>query len=77
MTVRWYKRPKPRRRVTITAAVLLVLVLFLSFAPTYIALHFIAGTLEDFGIEHEGFESLKINVWKREVWVGSSAFSNR
>ncbi len=74
MADHWYKRPKPRRRVIITAIVLLVLGLSLSFVPTYLARYFITGILDDFGIRHDGIKTLKINVWKRQVWVGPIQF---
>jgi hypothetical protein len=54
--------------------VLIMLGLLFSFGPTYVARYFIASTLDDFGIEHDGIKTLNINPWKREVWVGPVRF---
>lgn len=74
MTQVWYTRPKIRRRATISAIILLVLVLLLSLLPTYLAHYFLADLLDDFGIEHEGIKTVRVNVWKRQVWVGPVRF---
>ncbi len=74
MTERWYKRSRPRRRTIVAASTLVVIILLLSFAPTFIARYFIADILDDFGIEHEGISSIRINIWKREVWAGPVRF---
>ena len=74
MTDAWYHRPKSRRRAIIAASVLVVLVLLLSFSPDYLARYSISDILDDFGIEHDGIESVQINVWKGEVWVGPVRF---
>jgi hypothetical protein len=74
VTMPWYKRPKPRRNVIIIAAVLVVLTLLYSFAPTYIARFIIDSQLNKYGIEHTGVETLKINPWTMEIWLGPVKF---
>jgi hypothetical protein len=63
------------RKAVISTTILLVLILLFSFVPTYIARHLVSSTLNDFGIEHEGIKSIRINLWKREVWAGPVLFS--
>jgi hypothetical protein len=74
VTMPWYQRPKPRRNVIIIATVLVVLTLLYSFAPTYIARFVIDSQLNKYGIEHTGIETLKINPWTMEVWIGPVKF---
>ncbi|WP_455219545.1 DUF748 domain-containing protein [Kaarinaea lacus] len=62
------------RRIVITAIILLIFILLISFVPTYVARHLVSSTLNDFGIEHEGIKTVKINPWKREVWAGPVRF---
>jgi len=62
------------RKTVITLVSLLVLVLLISFVPTFIARQIISGTLDEFGINHEGIKTVKINLWKREVWAGPVRF---
>ena len=69
----WRKAIRHRRSL-ITAGVLLVLVLLFTFVPSYVARHLVASTLNDFGIEHEGIKTIKINPWKLEVWAGPVRF---
>ena len=58
----------------IVALVLLIIVLLFSFVPTYVARYLVTNTLHDFDIELEGLKTLKINLWKREVWAGPVRF---
>lgn len=74
VTEPWYKRRKPRRNAIIIATVLVVLTLLYSFVPTYTARFVIASQLNKFGIEHTGVETLKINPWTMEVWLGPVNF---
>ena len=74
VTTPWYNRRKPRRNVIIIATVLVVLTLLYSFAPTYIARFVIDNKLNKYGIEHTGVETLKINPWTMEVWLGPVKF---
>ena len=62
------------RKAVIASVILLVLVLLVSFVPTYIARYLVSSTLNDFGIEHEGIKTVRINLWKREVWAGPVRF---
>lgn len=62
------------RKLVISAIILLLLILIFSFVPTYIARHLVSSTLNDFGIEHEGIKTIRINLWNREVWAGPVRF---
>jgi hypothetical protein len=70
----WYRRSKPRRNIIIIVSTLLVLTLLYSFVPTYTARYIVANQLDKFGIEHSGVETLKINPWTMEVWIGPVQF---
>jgi len=74
VTMPCYNRPKPRRNVIIITTVLVMLTLLYSFAPTYIARFVIDNQLNKYGIEHTGIETLRINPWKMEVWLGPVKF---
>ena len=74
MTTTWYRQPKVRRKLIYTGGVLGVLLLIVTFAPTYIAHYFIADILQGYGIEHEGIKTVKVNLWKRELWLGPVRF---
>jgi hypothetical protein len=58
----------------VLAAVVAFLALVFSFAPSYIARYFIASELDARGIESEGIETLEINPWTRELWLGPARF---
>jgi hypothetical protein len=70
----WVKKLKTRRRLIIISSILLVLVLLISFLPTYVARYYVADILDAFGIEHEGIKTVRVNLWKRRVWVGPVRF---
>lgn len=74
VTMPWYKRRKPRRNVIIIATVLVVITVLYSFVPTYIARFVIDSQLNKYGIEHTGVETLKINPWTMEIWLGPIKF---
>ena len=63
-----------RRRAAIVLGVVVVILLVITFAPTYIARYVMGDVLEDFGIDHEGIDTLRIYVWKREAWIGPVRF---
>ncbi len=67
------QRPETRRNVFVGIG-LLLLVLVISFAPTYVARYLVREQLDKFGIDHSGMETLEINPWKREIWVGPIRF---
>lgn len=69
---RW--RRKGTRRSLIALVVLLLLVVIITVVPTYLARYFANDTLERFGIESEGIDTLRVNLWKREVWLGPLRF---
>ncbi len=69
------KRMSRRQRLAvIVLAVLVVLGLVFSFAPRYIARHLVASQLDELGIEYQGVDTLDINPWTREVWLGPVRF---
>ena len=70
----WNRLSKTQHKLTIVVLVLLLLALLITFLPTYLARYFIADTLDNFGIELEGIKTFKVNLWKREVWVGPVRF---
>jgi hypothetical protein len=70
----WYRRRKTQRKLIIIALVLFLLALLFTFTPTYFARYYIADALDDFGIKHEGIKTVRVNLWKREVWVGPVKF---
>ena len=74
VTMPWYKRRKPRRNVIIITTILVVLTLLYSFAPTYIGRFVIDSQLNKYSIEHTGVETLKINPWTMEIWLGPVNF---
>ena len=74
MTITWYRQPKVRRKLIYAGAVLGLLLLCFTFAPTYIVRYFLVDTLKDFGIEYEGIKTVSVNLWKRELWLGPVRF---
>lgn len=70
----WYRRPRTQRKLIIIALAVFLLALLITFTPTYFARYYIADALDDFGIQHEGIKTVRINLWKREVWVGPVKF---
>ncbi len=72
------KSPKSRRRAWKIAAwiigplVLLALIVFV--LPTYAARYVVRGQLADLGIIAEGVDTLRIDVWNREIWLGPVEF---
>jgi peptidoglycan hydrolase-like protein with peptidoglycan-binding domain len=58
-----------RRGISI-ALVLLILGLLLFFTPRYLARYFIASQLDDLGVDYSGVETLTINPFSRELWLG-------
>jgi len=73
-------RPARRKRrwlrLGIVAAVLAVLAAIIFIAPTYIARYIVADQLAEMGIETEGVETIDIDVWNHEVWLGPVRFRN-
>ena len=70
-------RPRSRRLLRLGAIVVIVVALLslLSFyAPRYIARHLIASELDELGIDYAGVETLNINPWTRELWLGPVRF---
>ena len=61
---------KRKRLAAIVLVALVLLGLMVSFAPRYIARHLVASQLDELGIEYQGVDTLNINPWTREVWLG-------
>lgn len=70
----WYQRRKTKRNLIIYASILVVLTLLYSFTPTYIARFVVHRELNKYGIELSGIETLRINPWKMEIWLGPVKF---
>jgi len=54
----------------ITVVVLSLLGLLLLYAPRYVARYLLASQLDELKIDHSGVETLVINPFTREVWLG-------
>ncbi len=69
---------RPRRRVLRLAAwvlmPLLLLALLIFVVPTYAARYIVRSQLESMGVATQGINTLKIDVWNREVWLGPVQF---
>ncbi len=66
-----------RRRWKIAAWIivpLVVLALIVFVLPTYAARYIVRSQLGDMGITTEGIDTLRIDVWNREVWLGPVTF---
>jgi hypothetical protein len=74
VTKPWYQRRKTKRNLIIITSILVLLTLLYSFAPTYIARFVIHRELDKYGIELSGIETLRINPWKMEIWLGPVKF---
>lgn len=70
----WHKRSKLQRRLLMSSSALVALILLVTLLPTYTARYFLDRTLNQFGIETEGIKTVRVNVWKREIWVGPVRF---
>lgn len=53
---------------------LVVLALVIFVLPTYAARYVLRGQLADLGITAEGVDTLRIDVWNREIWLGPVQF---
>jgi hypothetical protein len=71
-------RPRGRhRRLKIAAWIiipLVVLALIVFVLPTYAARYIVRSQLDDMGITTEGIDTLRIDVWNREIWLGPVLF---
>ncbi|MGB5560829.1 MAG: DUF748 domain-containing protein [Sedimenticolaceae bacterium] len=68
--------PRSRRllRLGIVAVVVVLLGLVVSYAPRYVARYLVASELEELGIDHEGVDTLTINPWTLELFIGPVGF---
>ena len=69
----------PRSHRLLRLGVIIVLVtaflgLLVFYAPRYVARYLIASELDELGIDHEGVETLTINLWTGELWLGPVRF---
>lgn len=70
-------RSSRRRRWKIAAWIvlpLLILGLIVFVLPTYAARYILRDQLNTLGIASEGIDTLKIDIWNREVWLGPVLF---
>jgi hypothetical protein len=69
-------QPRSRRllHLGIVVGVVALLGLVVSFAPRYVARYLVASELEALGIDHEGVDTLNINPWTLEVFIGPVRF---
>jgi len=70
-------RSRPRRLLrlgTIVVIVVALLNLLFFYAPRYVARYLVASELDELGIDYEGVETLNINPWTRELWLGPVRF---
>ncbi|MBL8658230.1 MAG: DUF748 domain-containing protein [Rhodospirillales bacterium] len=72
------KPPRTRRRRWKIAAwiivPLVILALIVFVLPTYAARYIVRNQLDDMGIATEGIDTLRINIWNREIWLGPVTF---
>jgi peptidoglycan hydrolase-like protein with peptidoglycan-binding domain len=61
---------KLKRIAIILAVTLIPLSLIINFVPTFMARYLIESQLEKLGIEHGGIDTVRVNIFKREVWAG-------
>ncbi len=68
---------KRRHRYWVVAVLVIVLtVLLVSFAPQLVVRYLVAHQLEEWGIEHEGIETIRIGPWAGELWLGPVRFGS-
>ena len=68
----------PAHRLVWLGVIILVVIallgLLFSFAPRYVARYLVASQLEELGIDHEGVDTLSINPWTGDLWLGPVRF---
>lgn len=71
------KPSRTRRRWKIAAWIiipLVILALIVFVLPTYAARYIVRSQLDDMGITTEGINTLRIDIWNREIWLGPVTF---
>jgi len=48
--------------------------LFFSYAPRYVVRYLVASQLDELGVDYQGVDTLRINLWTRELWLGPVRF---
>ncbi|MCP3871181.1 MAG: DUF748 domain-containing protein [Gammaproteobacteria bacterium] len=62
------------KRVFIVVTIIALAGLAVSYAPQFTARYLIADELEALGIKHDGLDTLRINPWTSELWIGPVSF---
>lgn len=57
-----------------TIVIVGLLGLFLLFAPNLIVRYLVASELDALGVEHDGVDTIKINLFERSLWMGPVRF---
>jgi len=68
--------PRSRRlfRLGVVVGLVALLGLVVSYAPRYVARYLVASELGELGIDHEGVDTLTINPWTLELFIGPVSF---
>ena len=61
---------KYKRIAIFLVLIIIVCGLITTIVPTFIAHHLIESEFEKLGIEHSGIDTVRVNIFKREVWAG-------
>jgi peptidoglycan hydrolase-like protein with peptidoglycan-binding domain len=70
----WHQRRSARVLIVI-GLTLAILGLAISYAPRYVVRHLLGAELTELGIDYEGVDTLRINPWTLEAWIGPVRFS--
>ena len=71
----------PRSRRLLRSSIIVVIVvallaLLFFYAPRYVARYLVSSELDDLDIDYEGVDTLSINPWTRELWLGPVRFGS-
>lgn len=73
-------RPPRSRRLLRVGSILIIVVALLGllffYAPRYVVRYLFSSKLDDLGIDYEGVETLGINPWTGELWLGTVRFGS-
>ncbi|MBT8039078.1 MAG: DUF748 domain-containing protein, partial [Gammaproteobacteria bacterium] len=67
-------RSRRLRHLAMALGLIALLGLVFSYAPRYVARYLVAAELEELGIDHEGVDTLTINPWTLELFIGPVRF---
>jgi peptidoglycan hydrolase-like protein with peptidoglycan-binding domain len=65
-----------RRIAALSVGIVALVAALVAIAPTFIARYILSAELDALGIEHAGVDSLRINPWKGELWIGPVSFGS-